>query len=184
MKEWAGNTNRVKWLVMLTLNYSKRVDVCKKAGKPGQSRVRIQMSLWGWRHLWWSPDSPVPLLTGLFTMRQQLIPEETETSSKYSGCIMKLHDPVQSWKPQSLIKQLSYRWLHVRIHALHISVNRSSPCIDNENFWEDLKVRLPTPHPLYRFPLLWEKDNGLIPEILERKSTFQFSFYKQSCFTQ
>ena len=181
MKEWAGNTNRVKWLVMFTINYSKRVDVCKKAGKLGRSGVRIQMSLWGWRHLWWSPDSPVPLLTGLLTMRHQLIPRETEASSEHSGCIKKLHDPVQSWKPQSLIKQLSYRWLHVRIHPLYLSMDRSSPCTDNENFWEDLRL----PPSLYTdFPLMWGQDNGLIPGIPERKSTFQFSFYKRSCFTQ
>lgn len=181
MKEWAGNIKSE----VISNAYTQLLQEggCMQEGKEAGAE--------------WDKNSNVPagleasvVISGLTCpspdwlahQTQQLIPKETETSSEHSGCIMKLHDPVQSWKPQSLIKQLSYRWLHVRIHPLHLSMTRSSPCIDNEKFWEDLKVRLP---PLYTdFPVMWEKDNGLMPGIPERKTAFQFSFYKQSCFTQ
>lgn len=40
---------KVKLLAMIRLNYSKRLDISKKAGKQGQNGKGVEMSQWDWQ---------------------------------------------------------------------------------------------------------------------------------------
>lgn len=117
-----------------TINHSKEggcVQEGREAGAEWGKNSGVPVGLEG--HLWWSPDSPVPLLTGLFTMTSA---DSRGNWSLFQSIVAASWNYMvlfNFWKPQSLIKQLSYRWLHVRIHPLHLSMDRSSPCTDNEN---------------------------------------------------
>lgn len=152
-------------------------DVCKKAGKLGRSGKNSGVPV-GWRHLWWSPDSLSPPPDWLVHHDTGWFLGKLKPLQSIVAALAKLHGPVQLGSHSQSNNYLIGGYM-LGIHPL-ASFNGSFFTLHRQ--WKLLR-RPKTTLLLYRF-LMWGKDNGLIPGIPERKSTFQFSFYKWSCFTQ